>query len=152
MMRLAPLILFALTLPAGASPLCPLVAELNRVVAKETTYPPAPCPVIGFSVLSPGQKGMRSQAGAFDPATGRIELAPDLDLSTALGQSYLLHELVHAAQVGAGQDRKVACIGQLEAEAYRVQASFLMAKGLPQEAQPIVVLGAQLGSCGQSDY
>lgn len=151
MFRLAPL-LCVLALPAGAMDLCPLVERLNQTLVTETRYAAPPCPAIGFTALAPEAGQMRSQAGAFDPATGRIELAPDLDLQTALGQSYLLHELVHAAQVAAGEHLRQACIGLLEAEAYRVQAAFLTAQGLRQEALPIRLLGAQLGSCGQSDY
>jgi hypothetical protein len=144
-------LLLALSLPAGAD-VCGLVARLNATIRDETGYAALPCPPIGRTALPPGQTGMRSQAGAYDPATGRIELAPDLDLTTALGQSYLLHELVHAAQFANGADRRAACKGVLEAEAYAVQARFLQAQGHDTEALPIFLLGTQLGGCGQSDY
>ena len=133
--------------PARATELCPLVTDLNRVLTDSTGYAPIPCPEIGFSVLG-DQPGMRSQAGAYFPDTGRIELAPDLDLETAYGQSFLLHELVHAAQFAEGADRAAPCPAALEAEAYRVQAQFLHDAGLTRDALLTRMLGDQLGTCG----
>ena len=90
---------------------------------------------------------MRSQAGAFCPDTGAIELAPDLDLSDAFGQSYLLHELVHAAQYANGAQDNARCPAVLEAEAYTVQSDFLRARGLGREAVTMRLLAGQLGTC-----
>ncbi len=138
--------------PIGAEDLCPLVAKLNTVLETSTSYPSVPCPKIGFTALD-GQSGMRSQAGAYFPETGRIELAPDLDLTTAYGQSFLLHELVHAAQFAEGADLHARCPAALEAEAYRVQAQFLQDAGLTRDALLTRMLGDQLGICGQMpDY
>jgi hypothetical protein len=140
------------SLPVGAEDLCPLVAKLNAVLETSTSYSSVPCPEIGFSALD-GQPGMRSQAGAYFPETGRIELAPDLDLTTAYGQSFLLHELIHAAQFANGADRRARCPAALEAEAYRVQAQFLQEAGLMRDAVMTRMLGDQLGQCGaQPDY
>ena len=137
---------------ARAEAHCALVAELNRVLTETTAYAPVPCPEIGFSALE-GVPGMRSQAGAYFPRTGRIELAPDLDLATAYGQSFLLHEMVHAAQFAAGADRTAPCLAALEAEAYAVQAQFLQAAGLGLDAVLTRMIGGQLGSCGRPpDY
>ena len=146
-------ILICLVAPgAQAATLCPLVQDLNRVVAGETAYTPVPCPGIGFTAVPPAQS-LRSQAGAYLPATGRIELAPDLDLATAYGQSYLLHELVHAAQYANGAAAHMPCPAALEAEAYSVQASFLRAHDLGQQALLVSLLAGQLGSCGMTqDY
>ena len=138
--------LFLTTLTLAEPDLCPLVAELNAVIALQTTYTPPPCPTIGFAAL-PASGAMRSQAGAYFPGTGAIELAPDLDLTDPFGQSYLLHELVHAAQYAAGADRRARCPGQLEAEAYAVQANFLRDRGLPREALMMTLLAGQLGGC-----
>jgi hypothetical protein len=139
-------------LPASAGDLCPLVDNLNQALVASTGYRPVPCPKIGFAVLD-GQPGLRSQAGAYFPETGRIELAPDLDLDTAYGQSFLLHEMVHAAQFAEGADRRARCPEALEAEAYRVQAQFLQEAGLARDAVLTRLLGDQLGSCGaQTDY
>ena len=150
MKTLAAILLVApvlLALPARAEDLCPLVDRLNRSLVESTGYQAVPCPTIGFAALE-GQPGMRSQAGAFLPGTGQIELAPDLNLATAYGQSFLLHELVHAAQFAEGADRRVPCPEALEAEAYRVQAQFLQDAGLTREALLTRMLGDQLGQCG----
>lgn len=126
--------------------LCPLVAELNALVVQETGHTPPPCPRIGFAALS-ATGALRSQAGAFFPLTGAIELAPDLDLTAAFGQSYLLHELVHAAQHANGAQKTARCPAALEAEAYTVQAAFLRVRGLGREAVMMRLLADQLGAC-----
>ncbi|MFN3280093.1 MAG: hypothetical protein ACK40I_00235 [Tabrizicola sp.] len=120
---------------------------MNRVLIASPAYAPVPCPEIGVSALE-GAAGLRSQAGAYFPETGRIELAPDLDLNTAYGQSFLLHERVHAAQVAAGADRTAPCPAALEAEAYWVQADFLHRAGLGRDALLPRMPGDQLGRCG----
>ncbi|MFM7332795.1 MAG: hypothetical protein ACKO1H_00050 [Tabrizicola sp.] len=137
---------------ARAADLCPLVAQLNQALVEGTRYRAVPCPEIGFVALD-NQPGLRSQAGAYFPETGQIELAPDLDLTTAYGQSFLLHEMVHAAQFAEGADSRVPCIAALEAEAYLVQAQFLHDAGLTRDALFTRMLGEQLGTCGaQPDY
>jgi len=147
-----PLAGLAIASAVQAKDLCPLVADLNAALADATRYAAVPCPEIGFAVLD-AQPGMRSQAGAYFPKTGRIELAPDLDLTTAYGQSFLLHELVHAAQFAEGADRQAPCPAALEAEAYRVQAQFLHEAGLTRDALLTRMLGEQLGRCGaEPDY
>lgn len=154
-MTVPAVVLFLITLqgPTSAGPdLCGLVADLNGVIATNSGYLPAPCPRIGFSVLPDGG-ALRSQAGAFIPETGAIELAPDLDLTTAYGQSYLLHELVHAAQFAHGADKGVSCAARLEAEAYYMQSDFLRDNGLPREAILVQLMGDHLGRCeGDPEY
>lgn len=136
---------------AGDEALCPLARTLEAFMVETTAYSAsAGCPVIGFSLPTEGV-AVRSQAGAYLPDSGRIELAPDLDLATPLGQSFLLHELVHAAQYRHGIDRRVACVGQLEAEAYAVQAAFLRAAGLPRDAATMQIVAAQIGHCGRAE-
>jgi hypothetical protein len=134
-------------LPGHAGDLCPLVAQLNRIVTDVTGYATPPCPKIGFADL-PKFGGVRSQAGAYFPETARIELAPDLNLATIFGQSYLLHELVHAAQYANGADMTALCPAALEAEAYSVQAAFLRQHDLGEQALTVQLIGMQLGSCG----
>ncbi len=147
-----PLAAFVSALPAQAGDLCPLVADLNAALVRTTAHAPVACPEIGFALLD-DQPGLRSQAGAYFPDSGRIELAPDLDLTTAYGQSFLLHEMVHAAQFAEGADRVARCPAALEAEAYRVQADFLQAAGLSRDALFTRMLGEQLGRCGAAaDY
>ncbi len=140
--------LFLITLsPESPAPdFCPLVADLNAVIALETSHTPPPCPAIGFAAL-PVTGAMRSQAGAYFPDTGAIELAPDLDLTDAFGQSYLLHELVHAAQHHSDAHLFARCPAALEAEAYMVQSNFLRTHGLRREAVMMRLLADQLGTC-----
>lgn len=115
-----------------------------RIVAV-TGDPPLPaCPDIGRNLPATG--GMRSQAGAFNPETWRIDLAPDLDLATPVGQGYLLHELVHHAQARGGRTGR-GCVGLLESEAYALQAQFLREVGQTEDARIIGALGALLGQC-----
>jgi hypothetical protein len=140
--------LFLITL-TSADPmpnLCSLVDNLKTVIFNETVYSPVPCPDVGFAVL-PQAGAMRSQAGAFYPDTGAIELAPDLDLSDASGQSYLLHELVHAAQYANWAQDTARCPAVLEAEAYTVQSDFLRARSQGREAVMMRLLAGQLGTC-----
>jgi hypothetical protein len=135
----------AFAAPASASGLCDLALRLDGLIVAETGYTPAPaCPDITMATLgAPGAQ--RSQAGAFYPATGRIELAPDLDLTTVIGQSFLLHELVHAAQHRSG--RAGHCLAALEAEAYALQADYLMTHGEPREAAITRLLGGMITGC-----
>jgi len=132
--------------------LCHIVFSLNVEVARRTGYTPVPgCPQVGFGILT--GTGSRSQAGAYLPGADRIELAPDLDLASPVGLSYLLHELVHAAQYHAGRDAQVPCPARLEAEAYQVQAEFLADLGLREEATSFTVMASLLGLCpGEGDY
>lgn len=138
--------------PALADELCALAKDMEARIAERLGYlPGADCPQIAFALPETGAV-QRSQAGAFDPMTGRIDLAPDLDLTSAYGQSFLLHELVHAAQYRAGRDRSVPCPAALEAEAYGEQADFLMEAGLSRESVLARALGAQLGGCAAPQY
>lgn len=138
-------LIFVLTLTAQPD-LCPLVQDMNVKITEATGYTPTTCPRIGFAAL-PLSGTLRSQAGAYFPATGAIELAPDLDLTTPLGQSYLLHELVHAAQFANGADAQADCPAVLEGEAYRIQADFLREAGLTRDAVLISLMAAHLGQC-----
>ncbi len=145
------LLLFA-PAPALAADVCALAMDMEARIAERLGYAPgAACPEIAFALPVAGAV-QRSQAGAYDPMTGQINLAPDLDLSTVYGQSFLLHELVHAAQYRAGRDRAVPCPAALEAEAYGEQADFLMEAGLSREAVLTRALGAQLGGCEATQY
>ncbi len=128
---------------AAEDALCTLALDLDARIVAVTGDPPATaCPAIGRA-LPVG--GLRSQAGAFDPATRTIEIAPDLDLTNAWGQSFLLHELVHFAQ--ARGNRLNVCEGVLEAEAYRMQADFLREQGATKDARTVTALSAILGGC-----
>lgn len=152
MTKLIALFLTVLPMPAMASDFCALAKDMEARIAERLGYAPSEgCPAIGFA-LPAGEEVQRSQAGAYHPASGRIDLSPDLDMTTAYGQSFLLHELVHAAQYRAGRDRLVPCPAALEAEAYGEQADFLMEAGKSREAVLTRALGAQLGVCEALPY
>ncbi|GHC43262.1 DUF6647 family protein [Neogemmobacter tilapiae] len=155
MIRRALALLILPALPAFSTPqdttLCALASKLAAWMAQNSSLPAlAACPPIQIGTLPEGD-ALRAQAGAYDPATGVITLAADLDLGSAYGQSYLLHELAHAAQHQSGLP--MHCHGRLEAQAYALQADFLTAKGLARDAAILRVMGQQLGQCpGESSY
>lgn len=73
----------------------------------------------------------RGLAAVFIPATQRVIISDELDLDTAIGQSFVLHEYVHALQYGTrGETIFDTCEHLLdsEAEAYAVQQQFLNAR------------------------
>lgn len=146
----APLLIcaaLALASPAGAAP-CDGMADLLSFIADRTDYPvPADCPVILRSHLLDHAKGLRSQVGAYQPASGNILLGLDLDTESPAGRSYLLHELVHAAQYRAGVETRVRCEAELEAEAYAVQAAYLRAMNEGREALVLSWLAEGLTRC-----
>jgi hypothetical protein len=149
MTRHIPAALLALTLapPALAAP-CDGLGDLLTFIADQTGYAlPEDCPTVSHSALLDAAPALRSQVGAFVPATGQILLAPDLDTGSILGRSYLLHELVHAAQFRAGTEARVRCEGELEREAYRVQTAWLRLHGEGREALLIDWVADALGRC-----
>lgn len=87
-------------------------------------------------------------AALYEPARNVILLDTTLDLSTPLGRSYLLHELVHALQFAAGRQAEVRCVGLLESEAYSTQARYLKDHDLPQAASLHSILGLMQAGCG----
>lgn len=91
-------------------------------------------------------------AAVYVPATREILLAEDLDPSTPLGRSYLVHELVHAQQFASHAHERASCLGVLEADAYSTQALYLRTRGLRDEAFLLQVLGMFQSACGYSDY
>ena len=135
-----------------ASPLlaatCNDVADLLTFIAAESDYPlPQDCPQIVRSQTLESAPALRSQVGAYVPATGRILLASDLDTDSLLGRSYLLHELVHAAQYRAGVETRVRCEAELEREAYQLQTIWLRKQGEFREAMLLDWAAQSLGRC-----
>ncbi len=124
------------------------MSDLLDFIATEGGYPvPSDCPAVEKSDILETMPALRSQVGAFVPATGRILLASDLDAETTLGRSYLLHELVHAAQYRAKVQTRVRCEGALEGEAYRLQTLWLRQKGELREAMLLDWAADALGRC-----
>jgi hypothetical protein len=150
--RMKPLslaLLFNLCLAAPAlSGSCSGMDDLLAFIAAEGGYPvPADCPAVDRSDLLESAPALRSQVGAYIPATGRILLAPDLDTESVLGRSYLLHELVHAAQYRAGAESRVRCEAELEREAYHLQTLWLRRQGEGREALVLDWAAGSLGRC-----
>jgi hypothetical protein len=90
-------------------------------------------------------------AAVYVPATREILLADDLDPSTPLARSFLVHELVHAQQFATRTHERASCPGVLETDAYGVQALYLRTWGLREEAFLLQALGMLQGACGYSD-
>ena len=124
------------------------MADLLVFIAAHSSYSlPQTCPVIERTDVLESAPALRSQVGAYVPATGQIMLAGDLDTEATLGRSYLLHELVHAAQYRAGAQTLVRCEGELEREAYHLQTLWLRQKGEPREAMLLSWAAEKLGRC-----
>lgn len=127
---------------------CADVADLLDFIAAESGYPmPLDCPEIDRSDILESAPALRSQVGAYIPGSGRIMLAVDIDTESTLGRSYLLHELVHAAQYRAGAETRVRCEAELEREAYHLQTTWLRQKGEFREAMLLDWAAEVLGRC-----
>jgi hypothetical protein len=136
------------------------IAEARAFVAEERGIPaPDTCvrlagkePLDGlvFPVARDETHG-EAVAAVYVPATREILLADDLDPSTPLALSYLVHELVHAQQFAEHAQERVSCPGVLEADAYGTQALYLRTMGLRDEAFLLQILGMFQSACGYSD-
>lgn len=84
------------------------------------------------------------------PADNVILISSEIDRGGAIGRSFLVHELVHALQFQTGAADLAPCVGQLEAEAYRVQSEFLKRQGLTDQALAIRSFSLVVGSCAQA--
>lgn len=147
-LAMAALVLCLAPASPGLAADCSDVADLLAFIAAEAGYPlPNDCPVIVRSDLLESTPALRSQVGAYVPATGRILLASDLDTDSPLGRSYLLHELVHAAQYRAGVETRVRCEAELEREAYHLQTTWLRRQGELREAMLLDWAAQALGRC-----
>lgn len=124
------------------------MADLLGFITAHTSYPlPQDCPVIERTDMLESAPALRSQVGAYVPATGQIMLASNLDTDSVLGRSYLLHELVHAAQYRAGAETRVRCEAELEREAYHLQTMWLRKQGELREAMLLSWAAETLGRC-----
>lgn len=138
---------------------CAPLAEFVAFVAEETGYPPLRnCPhvrVTNGAVLKAVLALKASAHGAeplaaYLPGSAEILLSHDVDLATPLGRSYLVHELVHAHQFDSAAPARAPCVGWLEGEAYRVQASYLRRQDLATDAFAFELLGLLQSACAQS--
>jgi hypothetical protein len=123
-----------------------IITELLAVAVLYTGYPafqPETLPVV--RQLSPAQmireicpekpEECLGVVAQYDWQSPQIRLSTDLNLEEVQGQSFLLHELVHALQhryrpIYGSDDCNLNLLG--EREAYRVQNTFLALKGLEE--------------------
>jgi hypothetical protein len=135
------------------------ITEAREFVAAETGNPvPEVCVRSATqerlaSVAGPEQRGRvpsNAVAAAYMWASGEILVADDLDFSTPLATSYLVHELVHAQQFAARAQKRASCPGLLETAAYNLQALYLRTKGSREEAVLLQVLGMFQSACNDS--
>ena len=136
---------------------CAAVSELIAFVADHGNRHLEACPPVSvtsaaalIAAIAPNASahGMDPRA-AYVAASGEILLAPDIALSTPLGRSYVVHELVHAHQFESAAHLRAPCPGWLEADAYRVQASYLRKHGFAKDAFAFELLGLLQSACGQ---
>jgi hypothetical protein len=136
------------------------IAEVIAFVTEETGVPaPAVCvrsakqEKLKMLVLPTAFGTARNEtvAAVYVPATREILLADDLDPSTPLARSYLVHELVHAQQFATHAHERTSCLGELEGDAYGTQALYLRTRGLQEEALLLQILGMFQSACGYSD-
>lgn len=143
----------------GGATDCAPVADLVAFVAEETGYAPLRnCPSVSVTngaVLRAALAGKASADGeepvaVYLPARAEILLSPDVVLTTPLGRSYLVHELVHAHQFESAARARAPCVGWLEGEAYRVQASYLRKHAFAEDAFAFELLGLLQSACAHS--
>jgi len=102
-----------------------------------------------YEIFSRG--GYCNYAGYYDPTVRTIVVA-DEPVKYMVAEKYyetiLVHELAHYLQYLNGADEHVQCRNELEADAYRIQNSWIDLKGYPEE-QKTQGLFAKLNSmCG----
>ena len=137
---------------------CASVADLVDFVAAETGYKQLP-DCIRLSVTTDvvlRSTFVKASAHGEEPlaafARGEILLSPKIDISTHLGLSYLVHEIVHVFQFENQQMVSSTCPGLLESEAYRIQAAYLRKFQLPNKALEFELVGLMKGACANHYY
>jgi len=81
------------------------------------------------------------------PTKNIILLSEEIDVESAIGRSFIVHELVHALQFQAGVVGQKPCLGALEAEAYHAQSAYLDREGLTQLAMAYRSYELTMASC-----
>ena len=143
----------------GAATECTGMADLVAFIVNETGYPQLHgCPRVSTTTDAVLKSMLALKARAdgeeplamYVPAGAEILLHSDVDLTSPLGQSYLVHELVHALQFENSATAQAPCPGWLEGEAYRVQARYLRILGLAKDASTVEFFGLLQGACAQT--
>ena len=81
------------------------------------------------------------------PRKNKILISEEVDWESPVGQSFIVHELVHALQFQAGAVGQIPCLGALEAEAYGVQSAYLELEGETDLAWMFRYYELTMGSC-----
>lgn len=79
-----------------------------------------------------------------------IYISDSVNLSTTYGESVVLHELVHHTQYMTGLGKTAPCSAALEADAYEIQADYLVANGFAKdsvEVSELMKLSALMTMC-----
>ncbi|MDA4847022.1 hypothetical protein [Hoeflea poritis] len=136
---------------------CDAMSDLVDFVAEETgRHRLEFCPQVSVTT-STALREMFAEASAhgevpmaaFVPKQHRILLGPEIDLATVLGRSYLVHEIVHAAQAADPHPHVLSCAGLNESEAYWVQASYLHNHGMAKAARGFELMSVMSAACPQ---
>jgi len=93
------------------------------------------------SKLSPDQWKYSAEFldGAYDNDNNIIYLHNRVNLETASGMSYLVHELIHYIQYDTGKNKSAKCMHALEYDAYVVQNSFMVSYGQKPDVDPFTI-------------
>ena len=143
---------------AGSTP-CENVRDLLEFAANISDLPAlGRCPIIQAadyqtllsSVSFSASSTQHQPSAVYLPTDNVILVGPGVDLSSPLGRSYLVHELLHALQFQAGDPDREPCLGVLEAEAYHAQSAYLKGEGLDEEALLFRSYGLVMASCAQA--
>jgi hypothetical protein len=67
-------------------------------------------------------------------------------------ETVLVHELVHYLQYLNGYDKKVACMAEMEKDAYRLHAEYVDYRGYPQQQKPNALFAIFASMCDKWDY
>lgn len=151
------IILVAIQQTTVRSEACASGPELIEFVSEETGHQQlAICPRVKVttnavlkSMFAEASAHGEEPLAAFLPNSGQILLSPEIKLTTALGRSYVVHEMVHASQAANQQPTPASCPGLLEGQAYSVQASYLRKHNLIEAARAFEALGMMFSACPQ---
>jgi hypothetical protein len=93
------------------------------------------------SKLSPDQWQYAAESldGVYDNDRNIIYLHSRVDLESASGMSYLVHELIHYIQYDTGKNKSAKCMHALEYDAYIVQNSFMVSYGQKPDVDPFTI-------------
>ena len=78
--------------------------------------------------------GLIEVTAYYDPKTNVTYFHDQLDTSTLKGRAVVLHEYVHFLQFNYGLDQLVSCSYEVEYDAYKIQAAYLVDHGMDKNS------------------